>query len=330
MSRVLNGTGTVREPTARRVLEAARLLGFRADAAARALAGRGSGTILLVVPDIRNPFFPELARGVEDAARERGYVVVLANSDHRAEREADWLEALRRHRMDGAVVVPSRASGRPWTGAEVPVVFADRVPRGRQYGVTVDQEAAAMAVVRHLVAGGRRRLLHLAGPARLPTAESRRKGFERAVREAGVEGRVVRGRFSMEFGLQAARRALVGGAPWRPDAVFCASDVIALGVLRACRDLGVRVPEDVAVAGFDDIALASMVTPGLTTVRQSPYHLGALACRLLLDRLAGDGAAPRVELLPWQLVVRESTAGRPGAERRVGTGPQALTGRGDR
>ncbi|BDG62356.1 LacI family DNA-binding transcriptional regulator [Caldinitratiruptor microaerophilus] len=318
VSRALNGSGYVSPATRARVLAAAAQLHFRPSHVARSLVSKATHTLGLLLPDITNPFFPAIARGVEDAAARAGYAVILCNTDRDPAHEEHYLAILRQRQVDGLVLIASSAAvGHRIARADFPaVVFVDRVPPGAEAdAVVVDNREGVRTATRHLLGLGHRRIAFVGGSAGSGTSEDRLAGYLAALAEAGLNpdpGHIRAGDFTYDGGYAAGRALL--GSPDRPTAVVAANDLMAIGVLRAAAELGLRVPDDVAVVGYDDIPLAGMLNPPLTTVAQPTYEMGERAARMLLERLAGKAPPePRRVVLPARLVVRRSCgAGRDG------------------
>lgn len=317
VSRAVNATAHVAPETLERVQGAIEELGFRPTPAARNLRQQRTRNIALVVPSLTNPFFPELVAGVHPELARRGYSLVLVSTDE-PEAEADRVAAARQ--VDGVLVVGSVRTprGQALTHlVELPVVAFDRAPATlRTTVVQCDNVAGAESVVTHLLDQGHREVAHVRGPLRLDVADQRARGHRRALAARGVTHRddlTVVGDFTEESGYAAALRLLARHP--LPSAVFVANDLMALGVLAAFREHGVRVPHDVAVAGFDGIRLARYVHPTLTTFRQPIQAIAQHAVRILLDAVEGDGGAAlrgpgggqRVVALPGDLVIGRSS-----------------------
>ncbi len=311
VSRVINEHPTVTPATRERVEIAVRELGYVPNAIAGSLRSRRSKTIGLIIPDVTNPFFSELALNVERSAAAAGYNVILGNSDNSADRQRHYLRALAVRRVDGIILVPARETG-PSFEFEIPVVGVDREVGGRPF-VASDNRAGAKSAIEHLRRLGHQLIACVAGPKVLPNAQERRMGYEDValpvLRSAGVDpaAYIVSTDFSYDAGYAATRR-LLEVAP-RPTAVFASSDQQAIGGLRAAADLGLAVPNDLSIVGFDDIPLANLVMPRLTTVRQPVAEIGVLAMRLLLDLVSGATAPRRRRhLLATSLQIRQSCA----------------------
>jgi LacI family transcriptional regulator len=310
VSRVLNGYAGVRPATRDRVLQAARVLNYRANGVAKALATGKFRTAGLILPDVSNPFFPSLARGVEDAAHADGYAVIFGNADNVPEREAEYVGLLRDRLVDGMIIA---STGAPAALAElvgdVPVVLLDRrVPGWRVSYVSTDHRLGARLAVQHLVARGHQRIAHLGGPEHVASAEDRLGGYREALLEAGIDPRaewIARGPFSYESGYERMLHWIDSGL--EISAVFAADDLIAIGALQACQDRGWAVPQRLALVGFDDTLLARLVRPRLTTVLQPAYQIGVQAWELLARHMADPGAPTSDVVVEPHLVIREST-----------------------
>lgn len=314
VSRALNGSGYVSPEARERVLAAAAALGFQPSHVARSLVRKSTHTLGLMLPDITNPYFPAIARGVEDAAARAGYTVILCNTDRDPAHEQDYIQVLRERQVDGLVLIASSpAVGEMVSRAgSLPAVFVDRVPRGAAAdAVVVDNRRGMEAAVRHLLQLGHRRIGFVAGRVGSSTAEDRLAGYLAALGSAGLTpdpAYIVTGDFTYGGGYNAARALLA--LPHRPTALAAANDLMAAGVLRAAAEVGLRVPGELAVVGYDDIPLAGMFNPPLTTVAQPTYRMGELATQMLLERLAGQAPPePRRVVLAAQLVVRGSCGG---------------------
>ena len=313
VSRVLNGSPKVASPTRRRVLRLIDQMAYAPNNLARNLRARGLRVFGLVISDIRNPFFTSVERGVEDAARASGFSVLLTNTDEQPEREAESLRMLLVERVAGVIVVPTGGTRHEPVQAllrlGIPLVALDRpLPNVQVDTVQTDNTLGVRLLVEHLyLAHGHTRLGIISGPHSVGSAAQRARAFADALDDLGLERRAewdVEGNFREEGGQAAAARLLE--AADRPAAVLVANNRMTLGALRATRDLGLRVPDDVAIVGFDDPPWASLLAPPLTTVAHATYDLGRTAAELLGRRLADPQRAPATVLLPPTLVVRAS------------------------
>ncbi len=313
VSRVINQGDGVSEATRQRIQKIIKRLNYRPSAIARSLATRQTGTLGLVLPDISNPFFAEVARGAENLAYSKDYNVFLCNTEEDTQRELASLVSLEEKRVDG-VVLSSRLTPTLLSDhlRHLPVaVLINRRPARKAelppVGVALlDDVAGGEMVTRHLVQRGHRAIGFLAGPSTSYSGRARAKGYQRAL--AAVTPPRPEWQFhclpTVEGGLAAARELLL--AQPTLTALFCYNDLVAVGAIQACVQLGRRVPQDVAIAGYDDIPLAALVTPSLTTCRTPRYELGAEAVRLLLNRIQGCTKGCEEVILKPQLVVRSS------------------------
>jgi len=313
VSRVVNGSDAVSAKLRERVEQALAETGYMPNKLARSLRARRTDTIALLLPDMTNPFFTTLAHGVETAAREAGLTMILANSDEREDEEVRLAQMLLQRQVDGILVVPAGTGAETFRLCrehEVPFVAVDRRPEGVEADVVrTDSEAGAYSLGRLVVELGHRVTAALAGPASVPTAADRVAGFRRAVvDEAGLpEPLVLYGAFTIDSGREMAMAAMA--ATPRPTAIFAANNFVAIGTLHALAELGVGVPEDVAVVGFDDLPEAMVTFPFLTVVAQPAFEIGRESVALLLDRLANPDGPTRDRILPTRLVVRRSSGG---------------------
>ncbi len=311
VSRVVNGTGPVGTERRARVQRAMAELGYMPNAVARNLRTKRSDTVGLVLPDMTNPFFTTLARGVESALREAGISLLLTNTDERDDEETRLVRVLLGRQVDGLLVVPSGDGAdavRLCRDQGVPIVLVDRRPGVEDVDIVrSDAEGGSLALGRLLVDLGHRNAAVLTGPASVPTAVDRVRGFSRAFAdEAGLPAPYVEhGRFSIPSGTAMARAAM-SRVP-RPTALFAANNFIAIGVMHALEELGLRVPEDVALVGFDDLPEPMVTFPFLTVAAQPAIEMGQRAVALLLERQADPGAPAQDIVLPTQLVIRRSS-----------------------
>lgn len=318
-SRVLNGsTHPVSEPTRARVVQAAADLGYAPSLLAQALASRSSRIIGVIVNDIVDPYFAEIARGVEDVAADAGYLVMVCNADHRPDVEIEYVRALCDYRAAGIVFAGSgSADGDPAHdelarqvrtaaagGTRVAVLAQREFPAAR---IVVDNAAATFDVTSYLISLGHRRIAFVEGPEHLFTSAQRLAGFQAAMAGAGLPADLrFAGGFDFESGVAAGGRLLA--RPPLPDAVVAANDEAAIGVLTSLRHSDVDVPGEVSVAGIDDTRAARFVE--LTTVRLPLYDLGAGAARHIVSAPGAQAADPDDAVLPHQLIPRRSTARR--------------------
>ena len=312
VSRILNSPDAGRPETRRRVAAAVKKLGYEPNVSARNLRVNRTATIIVVLPDINNPFFSFIVRGIEDVAHEQGFSVLLCNTDNDLQRELQYTKIIGRRGADGAIFLTARVSSPHILkmAERVPVVLACEYIDGAVSQVSIDNVGAAMDATRHLIQLGHRRIAYVNGPPDVILSRDRLRGYTLALQQAGLpvlEELIAPGTFYLESGVEAARRLL--GLPEPPTAVFCANDEMAIGFIRAAEAMGRRVPGDVAVVGFDDIRFAAFYRPALTTVAQPMYEIGRRAAQLLLDQVGGRADGPQSIVLPHRLVVRESCGG---------------------
>lgn len=317
VSRVLSSTDSgiqVSEATRARVLAAVKELGYHPNQHARTLRGMPTKMIAILVADITNPFYHPLVRSIQDVAFEHGYDVMIANSDHTAEKERLFVESLARRPVDGAVIIPYYLGADELdelmsrTGVAIACVGA-RVDHPRIDVSSTDDTRASYELVRWLVQErGHRRLGMICANRDFIVTQHRLAGFERALADSGIDlpaDYVFDGNWTVETGQRGIEHLLA--LPEPPTAVFAASDTIAIGALEAAEAMGRRVPDDVAIVGFDDIPEARWVRPRLTTVAQYPAVMGERLANALFDRILGNADAERrVFEVPYEIVVRES------------------------
>ncbi len=311
VSRALNNKGEISPETRDRVLRTVDRLGYRPNTLARGLVTQKTSTLGLVVPDIANPFFSEVARGAEDVAQKEGYSLLLCNAMESPARELEALRTLEAQRVDGIVLCSSRLSDDELSGllTRLPaVVLVNRqATSGSLRSACIDDEAGAYQATRHLLDSGHRAIAFLAGPSTSHSGRRRALGYRRAMSGAGLAvdpELVVECTPQLEGGYGGVLQVLAT----RPavDAFLCYNDLVAVGALQACAACERRVPDDVAIVGCDDILLAALVTPPLTTVRSDRRALGAEAVQLLLRSLEGCTEGCDNVLLQPELVVRAS------------------------
>lgn len=313
VSHVVNGTARVRTKLRLRVQEAIRNLGFQPSALAQGLRLNRTRMLGMIIPDITNPFFPGVVRGAEDIAFRHSYRLVLCNTDNNPAKEALYVAELKSFRAAGLLIIPAAGSdltSELSTGTPVsqPVVCIDRCPEGwTGDAVVVANEEGAYQGTKHLIRFGHRHLAVITGPALLANATERLNGFKRALREARLPIApefVQEAAFDTRSGSQAAKR-LLRMLP-RPTAIFACNDLMALGVLHALHELGLRCPEDVSLVGFDNLEFCEYTSPALTSVYQPGYQLGAAAAGLLVERIKGLEDAPKRIALETELKIRNS------------------------
>ena len=308
VSHVLSGNRPVAVPTQARVQAAIRDLGYRPDGLARSLRTRRTHMVALMIPDIANPFYPLVARGLEDGL-DGDYRTFICNTDGDPAREHDFLQEVADRRADGIVLdsfrmEPDRMRGAVPAGTQVVRIGTTVVDDPGYDTVHGDDEHGAFEATSHLVRSGHRRVGMIQGP--VGAGPRRNAGYLRALEVAGLPidpDLVERGEWTRAGGAAAAGRLLQ--LPDPPTGIFCANDLMALGAMDAAGDLGLHGPEDLALIGFDDIEAAAMVTPALTTVSNPAYETGLLAGVVLRERMTGAySGSPRTVTLPCEVVGR--------------------------
>ena len=313
VSNVIRGTARVRPALCERVQAAIRELDYHPNDLARSLKLRQTYMLGMLLPDITNPFFPSILRGAEEKALERGYLLVAANTDEQIDREKRILSALRSRRVDGILLVSAPGQDidhiRAAVEAGIPIVCLDRnVPQLSLDCIMLDNVRGAQDCVRHLMRVGYDEIAIITGDLQLAIARERLNGYEEAFREVGKavsRDLILVGDFRRESGYRLAKELLL--RRHRPSAIFVSNGVMTLGVLQAFDEVGVRCPEDVGLATFDDL-VGDHFQPRLTVVSQPGYEIGAIGAELLMDRIEGKitSAASTVRIPP-ALIVRDST-----------------------
>src|SRR5437016_6962562 len=316
VSRVLNGRGELAllPATRQRVLATASRLGYRPSALARSLRLRRTFTLGMLVPNIDNPLFPPIIKGVEDTAHSRGYNLVLCNTEDSSEREDAYLRVLRERQVDGILIASSfmaDSSIAELRRDRFPFVLVNRGGRAADdLAVVVDNQMGVTEAIDHLVALGHVRVGLVAGPQTTMTGQQRLAAAKSAMRRHGIRLDTalvsVAEAFSQEAGYRAARRILFGVQP--PTAIFGANDLLALGALRAAREAGLECPEQLSLVGFNDMPLAEFFGPPLTTVHVPQHEMGVRSASLLISQIEGEPVETKRAVLDAHLVVRGSTA----------------------
>lgn len=311
VSRVLNADHRVAPELHDRVIEAAQRLGYRPNGQARSLRTKATKVLGLIISDIQNPFFTALVRGVEDAASERDYSVVLANADEDLAKERRYLEVTAAERMAGVILSPASTRNTSvdlLTERGIPVVVIDRrIRRAEVDSVTVNNQKAARDAVTHLIERGCRRIGIVTGPPDISTASDRLAGYRAALRAAGLPvdpELVMRGDFRIDSGRASTHALFRRSSP--PDALFVTNNLMLVGALGALAEADIEFPRDVLVAGFDAMGWAGL-TPPLTLVEQPTYEIGRRAAELVLRRGAGEDFPIQRVVLPATLRIRRSS-----------------------
>ena len=320
VSHVINGTRYVSDQTKQRVQQAMEQLRFRPNSLARGLVRQETRTIALIVPDNVNPFFAELARGIEDHGFAAGYNVLLCNSDRSVSKELAYLDMLSSKRVDGVIYMTMSTEIvqlQPLVDLRIPIVTFDR-EFGDTDAILLDNEAGAYDATRHLLDLGHRRIACIGGPDAKTRSHARVRGYEQALVEAGVPvdpELIQMGAWTYESGQEAAGQLFALQSP--PTAIFAGNDLMAIGAIAHLRDHGLHVPDNVSVVGFDNVTLGAYFSPPLTTLSTPIQQVGEQLCRLLLGRINNElPSVPQRLTVRGELVVRASTAPAKLAEER--------------
>lgn len=312
VSRALSGSTLISEETVTRIRRIALEAGYRPSAAARSLVTSRTATLGVVVTSIADPFAAEVVLGIEDAANERDYSVLLANSNAMPERELKVVRAFEERRVDGIIVTSSRVGAvyaELLSQTRVPIVLLNNQhPSEFMHSVMIDNFGSSVEAARHLIALGHTRIAYIGDRYGCQSNTERFGGFCSALDQAGLPMRpeyAVEGNGSADGGAEAMNTLLA--LPQPPTAVFCYNDMTAFGAMGTATARGLRIPSDLSVAGFDDLFFAQYSAPPLTTVRQPMRDMGRLAVENLLKLLAGETGVPNLDV-PGELIVRQSTA----------------------
>lgn len=314
VSRVLTGAGVVAEPTRSRVLEAVEALSYVPHSGARSLSTSRTEVVGVLLPDLFGEFFSELIRGMDLACRAKGRHLIVSSSHDDAAVAAAAIRSMR-GRVDGLIVLSPHLDSGELTSSlsgRLPVLLMNGGDlQGQQPSMAVDNAGGARAAVEHLLGLGRHRIAHVGGPAGNVEARQRMQGYVEAVTAAGGEPILAQGEFTQASGFAATSVLLQ--ADQKPDAIFAGNDAMAIGALLAIQEAGLRCPEDIAVVGFDDVPIAGLVRPGLTTLHIDIAGMGRRAVERLISEIdGGDASQPRPandaarEIITPRLVVRQS------------------------
>ncbi|MGI8742602.1 MAG: LacI family DNA-binding transcriptional regulator [Bryobacteraceae bacterium] len=332
-SNVIGGAAPVSKARTARVLAAIQELDYHPNEVARSLKAKQTKMLGMVLPDITNPFFSDLIRGAENAALERGYLLLTANSDEQVEREKRFVAALRSRRVDGILLAATASKNethlKSAIAAGVPIVCLDRVAPGLAVDVVLaDNVRGTQECVRHIIRLGHKKIAIITGALELQTAGERLAGYRAALEESGIrysEDLVMEGDFREEAGYRLGKQLLLRRE--RPSAIFACNGVMMLGLLVALDELGVRCPEEIALATFDDLRFAHSFHPHLTAVAQPGNSIGYQGTNLLIDRVEGKltGDPLTIRLAP-ELKIRESTRGYAAGSSSNGSPSRGSTG----
>ncbi|PWK70554.1 LacI family DNA-binding transcriptional regulator [Aminobacter sp. AP02] len=316
VSRALSDSGLVAEPTLSRIRDLAREMNYRPNVSARNLRTKKAMAVLMVVRDVGNPFYLEILKGVEATARAAGYSVLMGNTENDSDREVEYFDMLRDGHADGMILMTGKLPEREGflaSVADAPIVVAlEAIENAGFPHVLIDNQGAAQNAVEHLIGLGHKRIAHVSGPVPEIMSIHRRDGYRKAMAAAGLpipDGYEPVGDYLLHTG-QRLCHALFE-LPQPPTAIFVANDEMAFGVIHELRKLGLDVPADVSVVGFDDLFLSEAFYPPLTTVSQPRTEIGRTAMTMLLDILSGGLAARQPATMPTTLKIRGTTAPAP-------------------
>ncbi|BBI36433.1 LacI family DNA-binding transcriptional regulator [Cohnella abietis] len=310
VSRVLNRNPQVKDEIRERVLRVIEELGYHPSAIARNLATNKTNMIGLILPDITNPYFPVLARGIEDAAHRLGYALFISNTDNDPKLEREYIHKMVEQQVGGIVLISStldEQTVQDLASLRTPIVLCDRLIANTPFdAVLIDDYKAAYEAVSFLIGKGHKQVAHLAGPKNIQSAENRKLGYLHAMRDANLEPFVSVGSFTYESGVHQMGSVL---EEYKPTALFASNDLLALGAIHEINLRGLRVPEDVAVIGCDDIPFSKMSRPLLSTISIPVYQIGVTAVQLLDDQMKGVRSGTKNMILEHKLIHRESCGG---------------------
>lgn len=306
VSRVLNHNPKVNNEIKKRVLESIEALDYRPSAIARNLSNSTTNMIGLILPDITNPYFPLLARGIEDSAHRLGYTLFISNTDNDPQIEQEYIHKMVEQQVGGIILISSILEEEKiddLISLKTPFVLCDRLLSNTPFdAVAIDNYKAAYEVVQYFISKGHKEICHIGGP-NLQSSEKRKQGYMDAMEEAGLEPLISSGSFSYESGFQQMETILEHN---KPTAVFAANDLVALGAMTAIEKKGLNVPKDIAVIGCDNILFSQMCKPLLSTISIPAYQIGVTAVELLNERMKGVKSAAKNVILDHTLINRES------------------------
>jgi len=313
VSHVINNTRVVSEDARERVLSVIQELRYIPSAVARSLKNDRTHTIGMMIPNNSNPYFAELIQGIEDASFELGYNIILCNSYDDPKKQAAYIRVLMEKRIDGLILVSSGSDedlSMLLANEVIPKVLVDREVTGVAADlIEADHVQGAYEATRYLISLGHKRIACVAGPDTLLPSGGRVAGYQRALKEAGItvcDDFIVHSDFTSEGGFNAFQKLLTLDS--KPTAIFASNDLMAIGGICAANQAGVKIPQDLSVIGYDDIALASFSTPPLTTIAQPKYQIGQLTAKTLVERISNPDSQVRRTMLTPELVIRQSTS----------------------
>lgn len=314
VSKVINHKDhDISQATRDRVKKVMKECNYVPNGMARSLITKKTKTIGLIIPDIRNPFFPELARGAEDKANEEGYNIIFCNTDDELIKEEKYIDMLVEKMVDGIIFTPS---SRRKTGisslkqASIPIILVDRDVdfKGVRGKIIVDNFRGAYQAVNHLLDCGYKKIVYISGPLESKPGIDRYEGYKKALKDFGFsdqESMVLEGEYKSKWGYEAIKYLNQQGVVF--DGLFCGDDLIGIGAIKALKELKKKVPKEIGVVGFDDIYMASLVDPELTTIEQPNYEMGYQAAAMLISSLEKKRVRKKEITLDTKLIIRKST-----------------------
>ena len=305
VSRYLNDSGYVGIKSRESIEVAIKDLNYIPSEVARSLSTKQSDIIGLIIPDIKNPFFPELARAVEDTAFEYGYTVILCNSDENADKEKHYLQKLTKKYVAGIILTSIIEQENHKQSVNLPIVALDRPIHSEIPTVTTNNQKGAQIATDYLIQCGATNLLCISGPKNMTSSQTRVEGFKSAINDQVMEWHIIESAYDFEI----AEEILYNYLKVNPstDGIFACSDASAIGALKAAHRLQLRIPEDLQIVGFDGIQIGNVVTPSLTTVAQNIYQLGQSATKLLIKQIEGQTLTETSVCIDPELIIRETT-----------------------
>lgn len=312
VSRAMSGTGYVSAGLRERIVQTAKEMKYHPNQLARGLSRKQSLTIGLAVPDIANPFFAAMSRAVEDVANKNDYNVILCNTDGDPVKEKAYVQLLRSKKVDGVVFVSARGVKKnvmPLLDEGIPVVISDRKMPVKADHVYVDNVQGGYLICKHVLSEGHRLIGLVTSPKYISSGIDKLAGCKKALAEHGIEldeRYICKDReFTQQAGYRMTKRLLRLSRP--PTAVMCWNDILAVGAIQAMNEESIKIPQDIALTGYDDSFFAAFTHPGLTTVSQPVYEMGLIACQLLIERITDKDRPTRSVILSPKLIIRESS-----------------------
>jgi DNA-binding LacI/PurR family transcriptional regulator len=307
VSRVINKSGYVHPDTVKKVMNVIEELNYKPSSIAVSLNNKKTKTIGLILPDIRNPFFPELSKGIEDLAKESGYTVILCNSDGNIEDELKHIKILEQKYVDGIILASNTLEYSHIQEYSKPIVLLDRTIKEQVSSVSSQNFLGAQLATKHLLEIGCKRIAHICGPKDVMTAKQRLEGYMDIIgNEDWFSNQLIE---NGDYNIKPAYQATMNLFDKNPDidGIFAGNDLMAVGCLKALHKLGKSVPEDVALIGFDGIDFTEITIPELSTIAQPIYEMGYVAMKMLIDQMESEQVQKENKLLDVKLVVRDST-----------------------